>query len=198
MLLTKISPTFSTASSVYEILSYSEIPLLPAKDSKNKEHKFNSIADIQFILQKSKDETLRKNAYLSLNNSYIKFENSLAKTMYQNFYLLNEIAKIYKFEDYIDKVCFSDEVDKDFIKHVYSQVETYKNKLIKNITLLKINIEKKWLEISKWLLEISHMIFILNLNKLIEPEEAEQIILESLAIFGEEYVSVLKKAFNQI
>ena len=196
MLLTKISPTFSTASSVYEILSYSEIPLLPAKDSKNKEHKFNSIADIQFILQKSKDETLRKNAYLSLNNSYIKFENSLAKTMYQNFYLLNEIAKIYKFEDYIDKVCFSDEVDKDFIKHVYSQVETYKD-AYKKYHSIENKYRKKVMgniKMTPW--NKSYDIYSKS-NKLIEPEEAEQIILESLAIFGEEYVSVLKKAFNE-
>lgn len=196
ILLTKLSPSLSTASSVYEILSYSEIELLPAKDSKGKEHKFNSIADINFVLEKSKDETLRKNAYISLNRSYIKFENSLAKTLYQNFLLMNEMAKIYKFNNYVDRVCFYDEVEPKFVDHVYSQVEKFK------FAYRKYNsIENKYrkkimgnIKMTPW--NKAFDIYTKS-NEVISIEDAKEMILDALAIMGDEYISVVKRAFNE-
>ncbi len=197
ILLTKLSPSLSTASSVFEILTYSEIELLPAKNKNNKEIKFDSVSDIHFILEKNKDEVLRKNAYTSLNKSFMKFENTLAKTMYQNFLLLNEISKIYKFKNYIDSVCFHDEVEPEFVDHVYKEVEKYKYAYKKFNTIENTYRKKvmgKDVKMAPW--NKSFDIYSKK-DEIITVEDAKKLVLEGLSIMGDEYVSVVQKAFDE-
>ena len=195
-LLTKLSPSLNSNSNIYEILSYSEIELIPAKNSKNKDIKFNSISDIFYILEKNNDRILRKNAYSSLNKSYIKFENTLAKTLYQHLLTLNELSKINKFKNYIDRVCYYDEVPTSCIDHVYAQVEKYKYSydLFSSIDkkyrkkVLKIKDIKPW--------DKSYDIYSTK-TKDLSIEESKKIILDAFKIMGEEYVSILEKAFKE-
>lgn len=195
-LLTRLSTTLSSNSTIYEILSYSEIELMPAKNSKNKEIKFNSISDIHYVLEKNTDRTLRKNAYISLNKSFIKFENTLAKTLYQQLWTLNELSKIHKFKNYVDRVCFSDEVETSFIDHVYSEVEKYKYAFQKFDNLEKAYRKKqmKLEKIEPW--DRSYDIYSVK-EKPLTIEQTQEIILESLQIMGDEYISVVKKAFDE-
>lgn len=195
-LLTRLSPSLGSNSTIYEILSYSEIELLPAKNKNGKEIKFNSIADIHYTLEKSNDRELRKNAYISLNKSFIKFENTLAKTLYQHFLTLNELSKIYKYKNYIDRVCFSDEIETSFVDHVYAQVEQYKyayekfQAIDKKYRMKKMKLNK----IEPW--DRSYDIYSTN-EKPITIEETQEIILEALSIFGDEYINTVKRAFDE-
>lgn len=196
ILLTKLSPALDSNNSIFDILSCSEIELLDAKDKNNKTIKFNSISDIMFILQKSNDRILRKNAYKSLNQSFIKFENTLTKTLYQQFLVFNETAKIYNFKNYIDKVCFDDEVETKFIDHVYSQVETYKF-AYRKFSEIESKYRKKVLKINKleqW--DKSYDIYS-NKNENLTIEDTKEIVLEALSIMGNEYITIVKKAFDE-
>lgn len=196
-LLTRLSPTLGSNSTIYEILSYSEIELMPAKNEKGKQIKFESISDIHYILEKNKDEELRKNAYKSLNKSFIKFENTLAKTLYQNFYMLNELAKIHKFQDYVDRVCFNDEIQTSFINHVYQEVEKYKY-AYKNFNDIDRNYRKKVMKLKKvnpW--DRTFDIYSKKDNNDITIEETQKMVIDALSILGDEYISVVKKAFDE-
>ncbi|MCF0217648.1 MAG: hypothetical protein HUJ42_01225 [Malacoplasma sp.] len=196
-LLTKLSPYFSIANSVFTTLVDSEIKLLPATNKNGKQITFSNISEIEETLQKSNDRILRKNAYISQNRSYINFENTLSSTLFNFLSLANESAKIHKFKDYIDSVCFDDEVNTDFINFVYDQVSQYKSSYQKYLKLEnKYRIQKMKVDkVEPW--DKYFDIYTPKEFKNISVETAQKIILEALSIMGKEYIEVVQKAFAQ-
>lgn len=194
-LLVKLSSCFSH-DSIFSTLVDSEIKLIPALNSKGKNIKFKSVSEIDFILETSKDRVLRKNAYHSINKSFINFENTLATALYQNFLTLNQIAKIYNHKDYLSQVCFEDEVDVDFIDHVYNEVSKYQ-KNYQKFSKLENKYRKQKMKLSKlepW--DKAFDIYKTNKNNL-TIEHAKEIVSESFKVFSDEYQSIAKKSFNE-
>lgn len=193
-LLAELSHADGGVSEIYEALITSDIQYQPALDSHQQVHEIKTLTDA-FLLLKSRDGVLRKNAWINFHQAYYQLKNSLTHAVYYNFLELNTGSKIHKFTDYISACCFDDEIDKDLIPHIYKQVETYqplnatyrkhRDQLLKQILNLKT------VEIWDNNVDLCHKDIKFTI------EEAQALVLEALAPLGAEYTQVVKKAFTE-
>ncbi|MGL4951686.1 MAG: oligoendopeptidase F [Mycoplasma sp.] len=193
-LLAKLSKADGGVESIFDTLTTSDIKYKDAVDASGKKHKIKTMSDV-FVLLKSKDRTLRESAWLNFNKAFYGLRNTLTQSLYYNFLELNTSSEIRNHEDYVDSCCFSDEISKDLIPHIYKQVESYKpinekysihrNKLLKNL----LSLEK----IEPW----DATVDLCSKNITFEIEEAKKMVLESLEPLGKEYLKVVSKALNE-
>ena len=193
-LISKISKSAGGVDELYNSLINGDIKFQDVVNSKNKVIKLKTQADV-FKNLKSPDRLLRKNVWISFNNAFYSFRNTLTHSLYYNYLELNTSTKIRNFNDYIHACAFSDEIDVKLIPHIYKNVKDYKksyriysetrNKILKKI----INVDK----IEPW----DGYLDLIKTSKNFSPEEAKEIIVDSLQLLGEEYVGVLKRAFDE-
>lgn len=180
---------------IYSVLTDNDLTFEDALDSNGNKIEIKTQSDI-FKNLKSTDRKLRETSWLSFHKAFYNFINTLTKTLYYNYLMLNTNAKVRKFEDYIDRTCFEDEVDKQFIQNIYKNIKTYsssiykyqeiRNKYLKHL----LNIE----EVKPWDTRID-----------LYQEKNEQYSLENiieetknaLSVLGDEYVGLLNKAFEE-
>lgn len=180
---------------IYSVLTDNDLTFEDALDSNGNKIEIKTQSDI-FKNLKSTDRKLRETSWLSFHKAFYNFRNTLTKTLYYNYLMLNTNAKVRKFEDYIDRTCFEDEVDKKFIQNIYKNIKTYsssiykyqeiRNKYLKHL----LNIE----EVKPWDTRID-----------LYQEKNEQYSLENiieetknaLSVLGDEYVGLLNKAFEE-
>lgn len=193
-LLSTLSMNDAGYEEVFSTLVDGTIKFDDVKDSKNKIIKIDSVAKINLLL-KSNDRALRKNTWYSFNNAYYKHRNVLSNLLYYNYLTLNNNSIIRKYKDYIDATCDDDEIKEELILSIYKNVENFKslykrfydlrNKILKNTYKLdKVEPWDKALDVAK-------------VFKKYTIEESQNIVLEALSCFGDEYVNVVKKAFDQ-
>ena len=193
-LISKISKSAGGVDELYNSLINGDIKFQDVVNSKNKTIKLKTQADV-FKNLKSPDRVLRKNVWISFNNAFYSFRNTLTHSLYYNYLELNTSTKIRNFNDYIHACAFSDEIDVKLIPHIYKNVKDYKksygiyadsrNKILKQI----INVDK----IEPW----DGYLDLIKTSKNFSPEEAKEIIVDSLELLGEEYITVLKRAFDE-
>ncbi len=180
---------------IYSVFTDNDLTFEDALDSNGNKIEIKTQSDI-FKNLKSTDRKLRETSWLSFHKAFYNFRNTLTKTLYYNYLMLNTNAKVRKFEDYIDRTCFEDEVDKQFIQNIYKNIKTYsssiykyqeiRNKYLKHL----LNIE----EVKPWDTRID-----------LYQEKNEQYSLENiieetknaLSVLGDEYVGLLNKAFEE-
>ena len=193
-LISKINKSAGGVDELYNSLINGDIKFQDVVNSKNKTIKLKTQADV-FKNLKSPDRVLRKNVWISFNNAFYSFRNTLTHSLYYNYLELNTSTKIRNFNDYIHACAFSDEIDVKLIPHIYKNVKDYKksygiyadsrNKILKQI----INVDK----IEPW----DGYLDLIKTSKNFSPEEAKEIIVDSLELLGEEYITVLKRAFDE-
>lgn len=194
VLLSKLSLNDSGYDEVFSILTTSTIKFKDILDSNKKQIKINNIADVTRLL-KSKDRVVRKNVWYSFNNAFFEMKEVLSTLLYYNYLCLNTNSEIRKYKDYVESACDNDEVKPNLILNIYKNVENYKvlyskfyskrNSLIKKLySLDKVEPWDKSLELVKK-------------NTKYSIETAQKIVLEALSCFGEEYVKVVNKAFDE-
>lgn len=194
-IMTQLNRYSSGFEDIYSVLTDNDLAFEDALDSNGNKIEIKTQSDI-FKNLKSTDRKLRETSWLSFHKAFYNFRNTLTKTLYYNYLMLNTNAKVRKFEDYIDRTCFEDEVDKKFIQNIYKNIKTYsssiykyqeiRNKYLKHL----LNIE----EVKPWDTRID-----------LYQEKNEQYSLENiieetknaLSVLGNEYVGLLNKAFEE-
>ncbi|MEF9985446.1 MAG: oligoendopeptidase F [Malacoplasma sp.] len=179
---------------VYSSLVDGTITFDSVKTSTGKTIKIKNSAEFSKLLI-SKDRTLRKNAWYSFHNGYFKYKNLLAQLLYYNYLMLNNNAKIRKYNDYIDQSCHEDEINKSFILSIYSNTKKYKPLLIKFEKARNIFIKGKYKidKIEPW----DKGLQLNSNNKKYSIEDIKKIVLESLSSLGRDYIEIVEKAFNE-
>lgn len=193
-LLSKISRINGGFETIFNTLTDSDIKFEDAKNSKGKKVPLKTMADVSKNL-KDKDRELRKTTWINFNHAFDKFESTLTQTLYYNYLMLNTNSKLRNYKDYIDAAADADEVDQKLILHIYKMVQTFKpsiktysdkvNKLLKKqLNLNKLEPWDKTVDLTKKQVKVS-------------IEQTKKIVLESLKPLGNEYLSNIKKAFNE-
>ena len=180
---------------IYSVLTDNDLTFEDALDSNGNKIEIKTQSDI-FKNLKSTDRKLRETSWLSFHKAFYNFRNTLTKTLYYNYLMLNTNAKVRKFEDYIDRTCFDDEVDKQFIQNIYKNIKTYsssiykyqeiRNKYLKHL----LNIE----EVKPW---DTRMDLYQDKNEQYSLENIIEETKNALSVLGDEYVSLLNKAFEE-
>lgn len=193
-LISKLSIYNGSIDDVYSTLTDNDLLFEDAINEKDKKVPLKTQADV-FKNLKSKDNTLRKSTWLSFHKAFFNVRNTLTKSLYYNYLMLNTNAKIRGFEDYIHSTAYNDEIKVDFINKVYENVKLYKP-LVNKFTETRSSILKKMYSLKKvepWdnYLELSKQ------EKTYTIEQAQKIVLKALNILGEEYIEIVKKAFEE-
>ena len=180
---------------IYSVLTDNDLTFEDALDSNGNKVEIKTQSDI-FKNLKSTDRKLRETSWLSFHKAFYNFRNTLTKTLYYNYLMLNTNAKARKFEDYIDRTCFEDEVDKQFIQNIYKNIKTYsssiykyqeiRNKYLKH--LLNIDEVKPW---------DTRMDLYQEKNEQYSLENIIEETKNALSVLGDEYVGLLNKAFEE-
>lgn len=192
-LWTKLTATAYGFNEVFLTLSCNDISFPTIKNKDGKEIKIISSYDL-IKYTESKDRCLRKNAWVAFHHSYYQYMNTFSKTLFNNFLNANNYAKARGFKGYVDEVFFNDEIDENILFSLYKNIENFKpifleyKKIKRQIykKILKINDLEPW-DLTTNYLKIENVTI----------EEAKRIVLETLSPLHEEYLDVVKKAFDQ-
>lgn len=193
-LLAKLSKADGGVEEMYDSLITSDIKFEDATNSKGKKIPIKTQSEI-FVNLKSSDRMLRKTSWLNFNDAFYKFRVTLTHALYYNYLSLNTDCKVRNFKDYVDSCCFSDEIKRELILHIYDQVKEYK-------TLHKQYVEHRKI-LLKQLLKLSKLepwdqsVDLINKKTKFSREKAKKIVIAALKPLGDEYVSVIQKAFNE-
>lgn len=193
-LLAKLSPVENAIEDIFDTLTRSEIKFNDVLSKSKKIHKIKTMSDFNILL-KSKDRTLRKNAWLSKYDALYNYKNTLAKTLYQVYLKYNTYAKIRNFKNYVEETAFQDEINPNFIPFVYEQVAKYASLNKQYNSLIKSAIKKriKVKNVEPW--DTQAPLF--NKKNKYTIEQTKEIAIKALSAMGQEYISNIKKAFNE-
>lgn len=141
---------------------------------------------------RSKDRNVRRDAFKILLGTYENYKNTLAKTFSGNVELLTSMAKIKNFNSSIEASLYADNIP----------VEVY-NKLIdvinNNLSVLYryYDLKKEVLNLDELHLYDVYVSMVNNIEKKYNFEEAKETVIKALSVLGEDYISNLKKAFDE-
>ncbi len=180
---------------IYSVFTDNDLKFADAENSSGEIVKLNTQADV-FKNLKSKDRKLRQTSWLSFYSAFYQFRNSLTKMLYYNYLMLNTFAKLKKFDDYIDSVCFDDEIDKKYILNIYEHIKSNSD-LISKYRKYRNQYIKKILNINDDLMPWDANVDLIETNIEFDIEEIKQIAIDALGVFGDEYIKILSKAFEE-
>lgn len=180
---------------IYSSLTDNDLKFEDAINSNGEKVEIKTQSDI-FKNLKSMDRKLRETSWMSFHKAFYNFRNTLTKTLYYNYLMLNTNAKIRNFDDYIHSVCFSDEVNKEFIQNIYNNIKIY-SESIHEYQKIRSEYLKQILNIDKVMPWDSSVDLYQDKNEAYSLDNIIEETKKSLAILGDEYVSLLNKAFDE-
>ncbi|MDE6289697.1 MAG: oligoendopeptidase F, partial [Ureaplasma sp.] len=107
--LSQLSAYNSGFDDIFSTLTDSDLKFKDAINSKGKKIPIKTQADVVKNL-KNHDRELRKSTWFSFNEAFNSIQDTLTKTLYYNYLMLNSNAKIRGFKDYVSASAFADEV----------------------------------------------------------------------------------------
>lgn len=140
----------------------------------------------------SKDETLRKNAFFSYYKGFIGHRNTIGMNYISAVKKDCTYSKIRKFSSALEKALFNENVDKQVYQNLIESVRKNTPKMHEYVRYRKNALQTNEMHMYDMYLPISE-----GFELSMEYEEAYELICEALAPLGEEYVSLLKRAFNE-
>ena len=186
-MLSHLSKSF-IADEVFEALTDADIAfhniLVDGKEVELTESNYNT-----FIRSYNRD--VRKDAFTKLLSTYGNYKNTLAKTFSGNVELLTSMAKIKNFNSSIEASLYADNIP----------VSVY-NKLIdtisKNLSVLYkyYDLKKEILNLDELHLYDIYVPIVNNIEKHYSFNDARDIVISALSVLGDDYISNLKKAFD--
>lgn len=189
-LLASLSQISSTTYNTFTMLNNADISFEDAEDEKGEKHIVSHSRYIENI--ESKDRVLRKNSYNSVYSTYKKFKNTFASTLQGAVLSNTTYAKIRKYNGARNMALSENFIDESVYDSLISAVND------------KISSLHKYMEFRKKQLGLDEMYMYDLATSLIKEvdlkftfEEAKEIILDTLQVMGEEYVSVVKRAFDE-
>lgn len=188
-ILAKYSEIFSTAENAYDIFTNTELEYEDIVDENENKLKMGSALFSQYLMDKN--ENIRKQAFFSMYNAYKKHINTITELYLSRVKQRTISSKLRHYESSLDSATSND----DSNVQVY---ETLLKMVNKNLYLNHeyIKLKAKLLGKDKLNMYDVYVNMLDVQDRKIEYEEAKQTILDALAPMGEEYISVLKHAFE--
>lgn len=187
--LAKYSEIFSNCENTYDIFTNTEFEFPSIIDEDGVEHKMSTAMYSQYIMSNS--ENIRKQAFESMYSLYKKHINTITELYLARVKQRVISSRIRNYESSLDAATNNDD----------SNVKVYKT-LLKEVDK-NLNLNHEYMSLKTALLnkEKMHMYDVyVNIfdseNKKIEYEEAKETVLAGLAPMGEEYIGMLKHAFE--
>ena len=185
-IMSSYSDVTGASHNSFYMLSYADMKF---PDLENTNEKLSHATFVKLLTDKKRE--LRKETFEKFYDTYQNYENTFASTLYGNMKGVITESKLRKFNSAREMALFADDVD---IKVYDSLIESVHKALpsIHDYFALK----KKVLGLDEY-----HMYDIYtnisDYDRIIPFEEAKEIVLKALQPMGEEYCSIIKKAFEE-
>ena len=188
-LLANYSEIFNNAENTFDILTNTEFHFGKITDENGKKQE---MTDSNYsIFLKNKNEKVRKKAFTLMYKKYKEFLNTIGELYLAKVKEDTITARIRKYKSSLEKAVENDD----------SNIKVY-NSLIEAVNE-NISANHNFIKVKKELLKKDEMhMYDLYVNpmelkeKNITFEEAKEEVINALSVFGDEYVSKLKEAFD--
>lgn len=189
-LLAKVSQLTATPSKAFSMLNNADIKFDDVENEKGEKLQLNHSR--YSLYMEDNDRVLRKNAYNSMYKTYSNLKNTFATTLEGNVLNHTVNAKLRKYSSARNAALSNNFIDEKVYDSLISAVHD------------KLPLLHKYVEFRKKKMGLEELYMYDMYPSLIESvdlkftyEEAKEIILDALSVLGEEYVSLVKKAFDE-
>ncbi len=189
-LISRFDKVFSRSSKTYEALTDTDMTYGQIKDENNNLVELTDSNYSKYI--KSNDRRVRKEAFECLYKAYKQFQNTITSTYTGDIEATSSIAKIRKFNSSIEASLFNDDVNIDVYNNLINTVSNNFEPLF-NYYKLKTKI----LGLDELHLYDTYVSVINEKPKEYSFDEAKNLVINALSVFGEKYIDDLKQAFSQ-
>lgn len=185
-LLTKTNGSFSDASS---ILKDSAISFGTLIDDDGNEVELTQGNYRKFL--QSTNRELRKEAYYKMFSNLKLYQNVFSTLLISRYESFDAIAKVRNYKDSFDMTIFDNNVPVDVNKSLYRVIDK------------RLDVYQKYYQMIKDCLNVKTLYpydlstRLISYDKMYSIEEAKELVLNALSCMGDEYVSVLKKAYDE-
>lgn len=189
-ILAAVGQTISTFSDIYNIYTNSEMEMPDVIDDKGNKIKLSY--GRYNILRESTNKNVRKEAFMAMHNTYANSKNTLANVLAGKIKADNFNAKVRGFSSARHASLFVNNIPET----VYDQLVKTVND---NLDALHqyVSVRKDILALDKINMYDLYAPLVGDIDIKYTKEDAQAIILQALLPLGEEYVSVVKKAFEE-
>ena len=189
-MLSNLSNCLSSPEEIYEVLTDSDFEYDYIIDENGNKVKFNESKYSLFI--KTKDRNIRKKAFEMLHDKYKKYIRTIA-TIYKSEVETNVVtAKIKNYDSAISASLYSDNVP---VKIYDNLIKVVNDNL--NVLYNYYDLKKKILSLDEFHMYDTYVEIINKVDKKYTFDEAKEMVISALSVLGDEYISNLKKAFDE-
>ncbi len=188
-LLANASEIGEASDEIFSMLNEADMKFGTVKDDDGKDIELTHGKYLS--LMESKNAEVRKGAFKTLYKSYMDHKNTLAATFNANVKKDLFFSHARKYNSSLEASLFSDNIPISVYKNLIDTVHKFLPAMHKYVS-----IRKKRLKLEEIHMYDLYTPIVLEADTQIDYEKAKQTVAESLAPLGEEYISVLKSAFE--
>ena len=188
-ILNKISDTFMVPEDAFSKLTDVDLKFGKIKDESGKLVEITNSNYATYL--ESNNRNVRKNAFKTLYKGYESIINTNTELLSGKVKINNSIANIRKYSSALNASLSSNNVDNNVYKTLLKSIN---NNL--NINDKQWNEKKKIMGVKELHLYDTYVPMINEFNKKYTFEEGKNLVLNSLSVLGDDYINILKNAFN--
>ena len=186
----KAMNAFGNCEEVFTNINNTDIDLGYVKDEQGKDVKLTSSNYIVFM--KSKDRSVRENAFKAMYNYYKSLKNTLAASYVGEIKESAFSTSVKKYNSSLEKSLFSDNIDISVYKTLIDTIHSNMNLMYDYM-----EVRKKLLGLNELHMYDIYVDLVESNNDKIEFEKGKEILFEALKPLGDKYLTDLKKAFDE-
>lgn len=188
-ILSSMQMISSEPEKIAGIIRNSELQFGTILDENNEPVKLNNENVMLFL--KSTDRRVRKEAFEILYSSYEKYKETLAETLQGHVMVLSNSAQLRNFKSAKEASLFRNRVD---VKVYDNLIKTVHNRM--NVVYEYFKLKKEVLKLDDFCLYDTYVNLEPSLDKTYTFEEAKNIVLDVISVFGEDYKKIVQSAFD--
>lgn len=188
-LLSSIGKMVGNSYDTYELFKDCDMSFDSIEDENGKKVELNNSNYSLYI--ESKDRRVRKDTFNTLYKEYKKYTNTFASLISSNMKELSTLAKINKYNSAIEMSLYADDVDIKVYNNLIDSVHKHIDYIYDYYKLKKDILNLNDIHLYDVYVPIGNI-----LDKKYSYEEAKEVILKVLEVFGDEYITKVKETLD--
>lgn len=189
-IISQLSIIFDDSHQAFSVLNDSELDFGKLKNENNDKVKLTH-GNYSLFLQ-SKNQKIRKKAYINMFSAYKKYIETISILYQNNIKVDCVVAKLRKYKSAMDMAIESEDVTLKVYDNLIKAVDCNLN-LLHDYCVFRAELLKQ----NKLNMYDLHMPIFDSSNLEVKYEDAQKIVKEALSPMGEDYISLLDRAFNE-
>lgn len=189
-LFADLSNALQSHETIRSIFANADLQFGFVKDDNGKRVPLNDSTYVPLVM--SQNRNVRRNAFRSLYKTYDQYGNTFANLLNGFVREMTTIAEVRHFENSLEASVFEDEVPSSIYHNLVQTVRDHMSPLFEYYEL-----KRKLLNVEKLHLYDVYTPLIASQSRQYEYDEAVDIVLDALKIYGPDYISVLEKGLRK-